>query len=250
MTYSVAPYFLYGVLYFGYLFVDRLVGWSAGDMPPPYIIWFRTSYEWGLDVALLSLVLTIAVLEYTINEFSNLVIPVQTCFSAYHVPQHNGFFRRFYLRQLILLFTVALISAFSVRWAATELTSRLLIAHPVSTGIDVEMAKASPTMVTGIFDDPVIVFVFTWGVVGYSLLVWGLLSAVFFFSLSRPGFVLKAITLALVVNLLIGLILSRAISYEYSVLGLVAGSLAFGALSTWYAHRVLNHLDYYYYSAY
>jgi len=250
LTYSVAPYFLYGMLYFGYLFVDRLVGWSAGEIPPPYVIWFRTSYEWGLDVALLSLVFTIAALEYTINEFSSLIIPVQKGFNAHHLSRHNSFFKRFYLRQSVLLFVVALISVLGVRWGATEFAEHLLIPHPVFTGIDVEATGASSAAAVRVFDDPVILFILTWGVVGYSLLVWGLLSAVFFFSLSRPGFVLRTIALALVVNLLTGFILSRAISYEYSVLGLVAGSLVFGALSTWYAHKVLNHLDYYYYSAY
>ena len=246
--YSVAPYFLYGVLYFGYLLLDRMVGWSAGKIPPPYIIWFRTPYEWGLDVALLFLVVTIAVLEYTINEFSSLIIPVQQRFSAFRIPQHNGFFKRFYLRQLILLLAVALISALGAYWVAAEFGDRPPIVFSVSPGNDVQMETEKAVL--GVFDDPIIAFVFTWGVVGYSLLVWGLLSAMLFFSLSRPGFVLRAIALALVINLVIGFALSRAISYEYSIIGLAAGSLTFGALSTWYAFRVFHHLDYYYYSAY
>lgn len=248
LTYSVAPYFLYGVLYFGYLFVDRLVGWSAGEFPPPYIIWFRNPYEWGIDIALLSLVLTIAALEYTVNEFTSLIIPVQKSFSVHQIPQHNGFFKRFYFRQLMLLLAVALISALGTRWMAAALGNRPPIVFPLSPGDDV--AKDSPAATAGVFDDPVITFAFVWGVIGYSLLVWGLLGTMLFFSLSRPGFALRAIALALVTNLVIGLVLSRTISYEYSVIGLVMGSLAFGALSTRYAFQVLDHLDYYYYSAY
>ncbi len=248
LTYSVAPYFLYGVLYFGYLFVDRLVGWSAGEFPPPYIIWFRDPYEWGIDIALLSLVLTIAALEYTVNEFTSLIIPVQKRFSAHQIPQHNGFFKRFYFRQLILLLAVAVISALGTRWMAAALGNRPPIVFPMSPGNDV--AKDSPAATTGVFDDPVIALTFVWGVIGYSLLAWGLLNAIFLFSLSRPNFILRAIVLALIVNLVVGFALSRAISYEYSVIGLTAGSLTFGVLTTWYAFRVLNRLDYYYYSAY
>lgn len=252
LTYSVAPYFLYGTLYFSYLFVDRLVGWSAGKFPPPYIIWFRTPYEWGLDFALLSLVLTIAALEYTVNEFTSLIIPIQKRFSAHQIPQHNGFFKRFYFGQLILLFAVALVSALGTRWVAAELGNHPPIVFPVFLGDDVQTktAKGSLATTAGVFDDPVIALVFTWGVAGYSLLAWGLLNAIFLFSLSRPDFVLRAIVLALVINLVTGLILSRAISYEYSVIGLAAGSLTFGALTTWYTFKVLNQLDYYYYSAY
>jgi len=200
LTYSVAPYFLYGTLYFGYLFVDRLVGWSTGEFPPPYVIWFRTPYEWGLDFALLSLVLTIASLEYTVNEFTSLIIPKR--FSAHQIPQHNGFFKRFYFRQLILLLAVALISALGTRWMAAALGNRPPIIFPTSPGDDA--AKDSPAATAGVFDDPVITFTFAWGVVGYSLLAWGLLNAIFLFSLSRPNFVIRAIVLALIVNLVAG----------------------------------------------
>lgn len=252
LTYSVAPYFVYGALYFAFLFVDRVTGWSAGDMPPPYVFWFRTPYEWGLDFALLSLVLTIAVLEYTINEFSSLIIPVQKRFRALHIPEHNAYFRRFYHRQLVLLLVVALVSALGAYWVAAELGDRLPFALTVSRGDDAQTktAKDSDTTAGNVFDDRIIAFVFAGGVVGYGLLVWGLLSAMLFFSLSRPGFVLKAIGLALAVNLTTGLVLSRVVSYEYSVIGLAAGSLVFGAMTSWYAVRVLNRLDYYYYSAY
>lgn len=73
VTFSVSPYFVYGFLYFSYLFMDRLIGWTTADQPLPLFIWFRTPYELGLDWALLSLLLTIAVLEYTINEFGAII---------------------------------------------------------------------------------------------------------------------------------------------------------------------------------
>ncbi len=72
-TYSVGPYFIYGFLYFTYLFADRLIGWSTSNEPLPLIIWFRTPYELGLDWALLALLITIALLEYTINEFGTII---------------------------------------------------------------------------------------------------------------------------------------------------------------------------------
>jgi len=76
------------------------------------------------------------------------------------------------------------------------------------------------------------------------------LNAVFFLSLSRPRFVLRAIGVGFVVNVVVGFLLSRIVVYYYSVLGLVAGGVVFGLLSTWYAWRVMDELDYYYYSSY
>ena len=78
----------------------------------------------------------------------------------------------------------------------------------------------------------------------------GLMNSVFVFSLSRPMFVLQAITAAVVVNAVVGFVLSRTLAYWYSVVGLTVGALVFAAVSTRYAMRVFRNLDYYYYSAY
>jgi len=230
VAYSVAPYFAYGMLYFAYLFADRLVAWSLGPKPPIYFIWFKTSYEWGLDWALISLILSVAALEYTIHEFAKLIIPVQKLFDAFHIPEHNLFFKWFYRRQAVLLFVAAALST------AVAYLMALLLPRFMGLG--------------NIMENEIIRLVFFGGVVGYNLLAWGLLNGVFLFSLSRPRFILRAISFALLVNLVAGIAFSRMVGYEYSVLGLVIGSLAFGIVTTFYAFRVLDRLDYYYYSAY
>jgi hypothetical protein len=233
IAWAVSPYFVYGVLYFGFLFLDRVIGWSApyspGGEPPPYIIWFRTAYEVGIDLALISLILTIAMLEYTINEFATMIIPTQESVDAFNVPRHKRSFRAFYLLQLLLLVIVALISM-------------------IVSDIIVGWLRTLPWAALG--DDVITPFVYRWGMVGYAFLALGLLNAVFFLSLSRPRFILRAIGVGFMANVLVGFVLSRIVVYYYSVIGLVAGAFVFGALSTWYAWRVMNELDYYYYSAY
>ncbi|HEY73123.1 MAG: hypothetical protein B6I35_14955 [Anaerolineaceae bacterium 4572_32.2] len=233
IAWATSPYFVYGVLYFGFLFLDRVVGWSApyspGGEPSPYIIWFRTAYEVGIDLALISLILTIAMLEYTINEFASMIIPVQESVSAFDVRRHNRSFKAFYVRQLILL---AIVTVFSV----------------IISGIIVDWLRTLPWAAMG--DDFITPFVYRWGMVGYAFLALGLLNAVFFLSLSRPRFVLRAIGVGFLVNVVVGFLLSRIVVYYYSVFGLVAGGIVFGLLSTWYAWRVMDELDYYYYSSY
>ena len=114
IAYSLALYFIYGVFYFGYLYLDRIIGWSTAEQPLPYILWFRTPYELGMDWALISLIFSIALLEYTINEFASLIIPVQKVYSAFDVQGHNLYFRRFYLRQAVLLILIAIASVIAV----------------------------------------------------------------------------------------------------------------------------------------
>jgi len=233
LYYSLRLYFLYGMFYFGYLFLDRLVGWSASAQPLPYIIWFRTPYELGMDWALVSLVFSIALLEYTINEFAARIIPIQKRFSAFDIERHNRYFTRFYVRQFILLVVIALISIIGTYYAVGWLRR-------------FEAIK----LVRDFFKSPITFFVYWIGAVGYNLMVVGLFNGVFFFSLSRPVPALRAIVLASVVNAGVGYLLSRMIGYQYSAVGLVIGSLVFAVLATRSALRLMNDLDYFYYSAY
>lgn len=233
LLYTTAPYFAYGVLYFGYLYLDRVIGWSVSEGSFPYPFWFHTSYELGVDWALISLILTIALLEYTINEFSAMIIPVQKLFSAFNLEDHNRYFKRFYGRQLVLLLVAACLSIVGTYKAVVAL--RLFQEVP---------------LIRDFFSSPITFFTFWGAALGYNLLVVGLFNSVFFFSLSRPGPVLRAIVIAMVVNGTIGYGLSRGVAYPWSVVGLMAGSFTFALLTIRSAMRLLDRLDYYYYAAY
>ena len=231
LAYSVGPYFGYGVLYFGFLFVDRVIAWSAGEQQ--FLVVFRTPYELGLDWALLSLILPVALLEYTINEFSALIIPMQKRFSALDLEAHNRWFQRFYRRQL------ALLAGFVALSVVLVFNGVLALRH-----------FQGSSQVRDFFADPITYEVYFLGALGYALLVWGLMNGVFFFSLSRPFFVLRAIGAGLVAGIAVGFVLSRTIEYWLAAAGLVVGAAVFAAITARYAARVLRELDYYYYSAY
>ena len=233
LAHAVSAYFVYGILYYVFLFADRIIGWSADAEDQPFLITFRTPYELGLDWALLALVLTIAMLEYTINEFSATIIPVQERFGAEQIEAHNAYFRRFYARQLGLLVALSVFSGLLVYFGVIALQRLDGLGN-----LDVFL------------DDPVTRSVFPWAVVGYSLLVWALMNGVFFFSLSQPSFALRPLVAGVLVGIAVGLVASRTGPYWWSVVGLTAGSAVFAALTTRHAVRVLRRLDYYYYSAY
>ena len=91
---------------------------------------------------------------------------------------------------------------------------------------------------------------FWFAAIGYSLLALGLLNSLFFFSLARPQVVVDCIWPAFLVNIGVGYFASRMISFEYSVLGLVAGSLVFAILTSRRANALFRNLDFYYYSAF
>ncbi len=233
IAHAVAAYFVYGVLYYVFLFADRIIGWSADAATQPFVITFRTPYELGLDWALLALILTIAMLEYTINEFSATIIPVQERFDAEQIREHNGYFGRFYARQLAMLAALSVASGMIVFFGVIAL-QRIAGLGDLDVFVSDDVTRA----------------VFPWAAIGYSLLVWGLMNGVFFFSLSRPAYALRPLAAGLAVGVLVGLLASRTGPYWWSVYGLAVGAAVFAALTTRHALRVLRRLDYYYYSAY
>jgi len=225
-AYGVAPYFGYGVLYFCFLFADRLLAWSAGRHPLP--VWFDSRYEMGLDLALLVMVLMVAHLEYSVHEFSDSLVRTQQRYPAVELSAHNRHHLSFYRRQVRVLLRLGVL-------AGTAVTGSLLLLEPDGM-----------TGNAGAVTWPV----FALGTVGYVLLVLGLLNAALLFSLSRTGPVLTGLAAGLAVDLLVAWPLSRLVAYWCSVVGLVAGAAVFTAVTTVGTIRVLRRLDYFYYSAY
>ena len=49
----MAPYFAYGLVYFSFLFADRIMAWTGRADYRQYFFWFQADYEVGLNWALL-----------------------------------------------------------------------------------------------------------------------------------------------------------------------------------------------------
>jgi len=233
LSFIVEPFVIYGTLYFTLLFVDRIVGWSASDHRLPVVVWFRTAYELGMDWGLLSLVLTFAVLEYTVNRFNGIIIPVQQSTFAIDYDAHNKQFLRFYIQQNIILGIIGVASIFLTYFLVLQLRQFDEIQE-----------------IRDFFASPITYFVFWCSSFAYLLLAFALLNALFFFSLAKPFIVVRCITISVLVDIFVGYILSRMISYEYAVFGLIAGCGVFAYLMIQEAIVMFRNLDYYYYSAF
>ena len=232
--YNTYRYFLYGFAYFTFLFVDRILAWSAGPPPPSYIIWFNTPYELGMDWALLSFIFTIALLEFIIQLFSHRIIPAQKSSDVTKLKDFNRYFSNFYSLQLVLLFFIGIAS--------------ILLTY---YGVDALRVYAEDyPEIKDFFASPITTKVFWMASIGYLFLVFGLLNSLFFFTMNRPEFVLYSMFAALAVNAITGYVCSRTIGFEYAVIGLIAGSITFAAITGLIGKRFFKHLDYFYYSAY
>src|SRR5207244_3216165 len=124
------PFALYGCAYYGFLFADRLVAWSAGSHGRPFT--FRPAYEVGLDWALLSVAPALAYLEVAVHALSERISAEGARYGLDRVNEHNRSFRAFYARRLGVV--VALLAVGSaVVFGGLRLARRFASLHGVSS---------------------------------------------------------------------------------------------------------------------
>lgn len=230
VAYTVLPYFGYGFLYFTFLFVDRVMAWSSHEMLMPYVIWFRGEYELGLDWAIFALVLPMGVVETVVVRFSETLIREQKAILA---ARHMDFNRRYvatYIRSLISYIFVTVVSGIAVY-------------------IMLLMVNRYGWFSEGPLMSNTTMFVFRWAVVAYCILAGSLLNCLLLFTLSLPTPAISAITSALLVDVVVGFVLSRLGHYTFAIFGFVVGALVFVVLTTRATIKALSHLDFYLYSA-
>ncbi|MDP4171120.1 MAG: hypothetical protein Q8906_10970 [Bacillota bacterium] len=230
--YSVGPYFFYGFLYFTFLFVDRVISWSTNDQYMPYVIWFRGSYELGLDFALLVLMIPMGVSEVIVNK---LMKDLENSQKNYLAIESKEMYREFYGKYK-RMFSVNILSG---------IASAFLIYLFVLNFDKIPYFIGEH----GLISSKVTRFVLLWGVVGYVIVSICLMNAVILFALSQPSMVIKAIFPALLINIFSGFLLTRWFHYEDAVFGLVLGAIYMSSVSTYYVRKVLKNIDYYLYAA-
>ena len=231
MIYRNYRYFFYGLLFFIFIFLDRILAWStSNDGVLPYIIYYEKNYEVGMDIAILIFFLLVGVLEYSIASFSTIGDMMQKQI-AYNRPDlFNLRMFRMYRQHVFTL------------WIAGVVMTALLY-FVIWSWLGYEKA----------FDetlDPISIKVSLIGGLGYVFVAWGMLNSLYLFTLNKPTKPLQAIIWASIINIVVGLLMSRMISYEYSVVGMLAGSIVYAMLTLNSTLKFFRNLDYYYYAAY
>ena len=232
MFYSLVPFYTYGFLYFLFLILDRVLAWSVPSVFKPYFIWFNVPYELGLDWALISLVLLMGFTEAGIYEFMNIM---NNIIGKYKYNESKKFSKKIknFMRKFLIIYFIS------------SILIMILVYYFIKLGgyyFDIEQLK--------IFLQEPTPFVFWIAAVSYIFLVGSLLNILFLFAMSRQTVPVKYILIGTLINLIVGLILSRFISYEYAVFGLLFGTI-FLYFSTFnYTKKAIDKLDYFYYSAF
>jgi len=225
--YTIGPYFLYGAMYFLFLFADRIIAWSTNDIYMPYFIWFRGPYELGLDFATLGFILPMGVIEVVVNE---IMVGLEDAMNTYPISECAILYdryKRIYLRRLLAVSLISLLNTVLL----------FLLIKYVSNGgfgFGYNLIANNTTY-----------FVFVWALAGYAFLVAALMNVMILFSFSQPAMASKPLYIAIAVNIVVGFLASRWFDYSFAVLGLAAGSAVFTVLTSRNVLVIMRKLDYY-----
>ncbi|PWK14962.1 hypothetical protein [Tumebacillus permanentifrigoris] len=232
IVYSIMPYFTYGFLYFLFLYIDRIMAWSANSEFMPYFIWFRGEYELGLDFALIVLMLPLGVSEVVVNRIMLDLEASQKGYWGFETEKLNKHFLSLYHKWLGVT-------------GISSLISGVLVIFVVFFLNDTYYAHSGKYLMS----TPKTYFVFYVAVVSYLIMAMGLMNAVILFSISQPNLVNKAIVPAVFANVVLSFLLSRWGDFSWAVFGLLIGACLFSFLSYRQVRHLMKHLDYYVYAA-
>ena len=235
------PFWLYGVVYFGFLFVDRFMAWSTPSLFHPQVLTFLGPYELGLNWASLVLLLPMGWVEIAINFIVDALHRRPLSLDARDIETFNRHVTRLLIVLQVTVMALALPNVLGIYALMRWLSERNLV--PVA-----------PLTI------PVAGWVFLWGAVGYTLLAGGLFNILVLFATNQPWPVVRATITAALTALVVSFLASRfwyhafnpnfydgpenMLRYPQAVFGFVAGSAVLWWLAARRTRESLRHADY------
>lgn len=235
LVYSTSRFFLYGLLYNTFLFADRLIAWTSAtgrEDFPPYGFWLNVPYELGMDLALIVVMLLSGIVEHTTRRFSEEIVPREKGVKSVNAHRFLRGARSDMVRRVVSLAGASVV-ALTVAVIVTLLL-RQMPSLPIHAALQTTTAMR----------------VFVVAAIAYAIFMFALQNILVLLTLSRVELVVRAVGIALAVNVAIGFVCSRAIHYSAAVLGLLAGAIVLSFLTARSIRSVLDDLDYHYYAAY
>lgn len=221
LFYMLWPYFTYGLLYYLFLFSDRIIAWSARNESASLPFQFRGEYETAVDICLFAFIVQVGWIHPALLSFYRVVSAEQKRFRLDGREKLKKEILSFYSRQLI---------AFGILFVVSTVVSVVAIEQiqPLRELLDLRVALL--------------------GLLAIPLLTLGLWNIALLFALSRPISVLAAVGWAAALNVCSGYLLSRVFSYDLAIIGFDIGACILACVSGWSCRRLLSNFDYHYFA--
>jgi hypothetical protein len=217
---SFIPFYLYGTVYFGFLFADRVTAGTAIPWISGLSFGIDAAYKRGMDLALLAFLICAALIEYLSESYLRYWFRL-----ADELPASEGIglvsrLERRHSKFLFVIFAVFVTIALSAWFAFSHWS--------------------------GLATSPQFLETVAMGGAGYLMLSLALFEAIILACVNALRLALRAVALGLAVNLLAGYSLSHLLGEQFAAVGLLLGA----AVVLWNcnaaARKVLQHPDYHY----
>jgi hypothetical protein len=222
LIYLLIPYFLYGIVYFGFIFADRLVANIAVAGHLRWIAGNNLDYQNSMDLALLNLLLIVPLVEYC----------------SYKMVMF------WYDRAK----NMTMLEIDSLSWQLQKkywlLLSRILLYFGLLMSIVIILLSI---LQRSQIDNALTIF----ACMGYLLFAIGLFNTVILLSLDRLYDILGILTIATIIDFIIGYLLSSLFGVYLAAIGLVIGASFFAITSSRKILKAIERPEYcYFYSGY
>ncbi len=227
----LAPYFLYGLMYYIMVFIDRVIAWSANARDIlESVIRIKGEYELGMNWGILAVLISTLFMEIYVKKFINNVFQAK---KEFKITEHEGFIKT-NIMQFLNYTTVFFILSILGTVISIE------IINGVISHYNIELSA----YFSGVSE-----MTFKVSIIGYLLIGAGLLNNIYLLYFSQGLLILKALSVSIGANIAVGFIFSRMFDYYFAVFGFLAGAVSFFAVSLYYTYKVINSLDYYFYKS-
>jgi hypothetical protein len=220
MFISLVPFYVYGTVYFSFLFADRLTAGSAVPWVSGLSFGIDAAYKSGTDLVLLAFLITAAFVEYLADSFLRFWQRLATELPQAASQQLMASLWKRHAKSMLGIFTVFLVIALSACFVFCR--------------------------VSGVVPAPRLLQTAVLGGLGYLMLSMALLEIIILASLNAISMASLAVAVGVAVNLLIGYELSHLWGVQYAAVGLLAGSTVVLWISNAAVRHVLRHPDYHY----
>jgi hypothetical protein len=218
LVYLLYPYFIYGIGYFSFIFADRLIAGLSIYPLPESIFSISFDYQRKMDLALLSFMITVPLVEYLSFKFIYYWYYNSRQLTVNNLKKFSTKLQ--YLYGILMVITMLLFMLLSILIVGELKPKDWGMQEILGTGL---------------------------GCLGYLFFILGLLNSILLFSLNQARGVLRALLLGLTANVTIGYLLAHLVNSSCAVFGLIIGALIFMIFSTQQVVKNIQHSDYAYY---
>jgi hypothetical protein len=220
LVYLLVPYFLYGIVYFGFIFADRLVANIATAGHYQLVAGNSLGYQDSMDLALLDLLLIVPLVEYC----------------SYKLITY------WYARAK----SMTLAESQSLAWILQRKYWSSLNRIFLYFGLLMSLTIVLISILHRSQDDNILTIV---ACIGYLLFAVGLFNTVILLSLDRLQDILGILATAMLIDFIVGYLISSLFGVYFAVIGLIVGSIFFAVNSSQKTLKAIDRAEYcYFYS--